>query len=101
MAVKPYQVTKEIEGKTYTAQFNGIGAALKARDAWREDGTDVASNEKMADYLLKNVIIDPANLTPDDFETWAGLNEVLAWGIQVMNGEFRPDTSAAKTESKS
>ncbi|WOC33056.1 MULTISPECIES: hypothetical protein [Caproicibacterium] len=101
MAVKPYQVKKEFGGKTYTAQFNGVSAALKAQDSWNLDGTDITSNEKMADYILENVIVDPHGLTPDDFDTTRALNEVIVWGLQVMNGGFRPDTSAEEVKTKS
>ena len=51
MANKFYTVEKEINGKKYVAQFNGISAALKAVDSSYIDGTNNTSVEKMANYL--------------------------------------------------
>ncbi len=97
--VKPFQTTKEINGKKYTAQFNGVGAALNGEDAWNE-GNGKLSNRKMADYLLKNVIVEPKGLTPDDFDTVSDLDAVVTFALSVMNGYFRPGTSSAKAEAK-
>lgn len=98
--VKPFQITKEINGKKYIAQFNGVGAALNGEDAWNE-GNGKISNRKMADYLLKNVIVEPHGLTPDDFETIEDLDNVITFALSVMNGYFRPGTAAATAEAKS
>ena len=56
---KFYTVEKEIKGKTYTAQFNGISAALKAIDDSYINGTNVTSVKKLASYLFEHVIVDP------------------------------------------
>lgn len=88
---KFYTVQKEINGVMYTAQFNGVAAAMAAVDNCYIDGTNNTSVIKMADYILKNVIVEPKGLTPDDFDTVADLQDVLAWGREVMDGSFRPD----------
>lgn len=63
---KFYTVEKEINGKKYTAQFNGISAALNAADNCYIDDTDNTSIEKTAKYLFQNVIIEP-KLKIEDF----------------------------------
>ena len=88
---KFYTVEKEINGKTYKAQFNGISAALEAQDGFYIDGSSNISNIKLANYILKNVIVEPKGLTPDDFKSMDALAEVIAWGREVMQGDFRPD----------
>lgn len=86
---KFYQVKEKIEGKEYIAQFCGISVALKAMDESKIDGTDATSYEKLAQYIFDNVIVEPKNLTPDDFDSLDEFNKVLAFGRKVMQGEFR------------
>lgn len=97
---KIYQVEKEINGTKYIAQFNGISAALKAVDESYIEGTSNTSTMKMAEYLFEHVIVEPKNLTPDDFESMEEFNEVIAFARKVMQGEFRDkkneDTAKAK-----
>ena len=97
---KFYQVDKEINGKKYIAQFNGISAALEAVDSSYIEGTSNTSTMKMAKYLFDHVIVEPKNLTPDDFDSMEEFNEVIAFARQVMQGEFRDkkDKEAAKTK---
>ena len=66
---KFYTATKEINGKKYTAQFNGLSCALRAVDSTYIEGTNNTSVEKMADYIFQNVIVEPKGLTIDDFES--------------------------------
>lgn len=47
-----YTSKKKINGKEYTAQFNGISAALKAVDDSYIEGTNNTSVEKLSKYLL-------------------------------------------------
>lgn len=61
-----YTVKKEINGKTYIAQFNGISAALKAVDGSYIDGTNTISIKKLAKYLFEHVIVEP-KIKIDDF----------------------------------
>jgi len=95
---KFYTVEKEINGVKYTAQFNGISAALEAQDSFYIDDSANVSTKKMADYILKNVIVDPKGLTPDDFRNMNDLTEVVRWGNEVMNGDFRPEEDESKTK---
>lgn len=89
MANKFYTVEKEINGKKYTAQFNGLSAAIRAVDSCYIEGTQQMSIEKMTNYILANVIVDPKGLSIDDFDTMEELNEVIRFGRSVMEGKFR------------
>lgn len=86
---KFYTVEKEINGKKYTAQFNGISAALKAVDESYIEGSSNTSTIKMAEYLFAHVIVEPKNLSIDDFESMEEFNDVIAFARKVMQGEFR------------
>ena len=88
---KVYTATKEINGKKYTAQFNGLSCALRAVDSTYIEGTNNTSVEKMADYIFQNVIVEPKGLTIDDFESMEEFNEVVSFGRDVMQGKFRPE----------
>ena len=99
MATKKfYTVENKINGVNYTAQFNGISAALDALDGCYIDGSDNVSMKKISKYVLENVIVEPKGLTADDFETLDELSEVVNWGREVMQGNFRPKE---KVEGKS
>lgn len=102
MAAKFYQVEKVINGKKYVAQFNGVAAALEATDNSYIDGSSNISMTKLSAYVLDNVIVEPKGLTADDFDSTEELADVVAWGRQVMNGDFRnkKDDKSAKKESK-
>lgn len=54
-----YTAKKTINGVEYTAQFNGISAALQAIDNTYIDGTSNTSTEKIAKYLFENVLVEP------------------------------------------
>lgn len=97
-----YTVEKEINGKKYVCQFNGISAALKAVDESYIDGTNTTSVEKLSKYLFKNVIVEPSGLTADDFDSMDEFNEVVGFAREVMQGDFREaeNEKAAKTASK-
>ena len=85
-----YTVEKEINGVKYTAQFNGLSAAMEAIDNSYVEGTSNTSMKKLTEYVLKHVIVEPKGLTAEDFETLDDLSEVIAWGREVMQGNFRP-----------
>ena len=93
-----YTVKKAIKGKEYTAQFNGISAALDAVDSSYIEGTSNTSVLKLAKYLFENVIVEPKGLTPDDFDSMEEFNEVVTFAREVMQGDFREkkDEVAAK-----
>lgn len=86
---KFYTAKKTIRGTEYTAQFNGISAYLSAVDNSYIDGSNNTSVMKMAEYILENVIVEPKGLTPDDFDSMDEFNEVVAFGREVMQGNFR------------
>lgn len=98
MAIKFYTAEKEINGKKYVAQFNGFSATMKALADTYIPGTNITSPEKMLNYVLENVIVEPKGLTADDFDSFDELQEVSVFGQEVMQGEFRPpeDKGAAK-----
>ena len=89
MALKPYTVTKKINGKEYKAQFNGISAALDAVDNSYIEGTNNTSVAKLSKYLFENVIVEPAGLTADDFDSMEEFNAVVGFAREVMQGDFR------------
>ena len=96
---KFYTVEKEINGKKYVAQFNGLSCALRAVDSSYIEGTQNTSVEKLAKYIFANVIVEPQNLTIDDFESMEEFNEVVTFGREVMQGNFR-DKAANKAAAK-
>lgn len=102
MAVKPYTVTKEIEGKEYVFQFNGLSAALRAIDESYIPGTTNTSVAKLATYLFDNVVVQPKGLTIDDFDSMEEMNAVISVAREVMTGDFRgqEDKGGAKEKSK-
>ena len=95
---KFYSVTKNIRGKDYTAQFNGLSCALKAVDSSYIEGTNNTSVEALSNYIFTNVIVEPKGLEIDDFDDMDEFNEVVAFGREVMQGKFREkaNTAAAK-----
>ena len=86
---KIFQVKKEINGKEYIFQHNGLSALLKAQDTCYVDGTDIRSSEKLTNYLFENVVISPRGLTADSFDTVKELNDVIGFASEVMQGEHR------------
>lgn len=101
MATNFYQVTKTINNKEYTAQFNGISAALQAIDNSYIEGSNNTSLTKLSKYLLENVLISPKGLTVDDFDSMDEFNELISFLRQVMQGDFREkkDKEPAKKAS--
>lgn len=99
---KFYTRKKTINGIEYTAQFSGISTAIRAVDSSYIEGTNVTSSEKLGQYILDNIVVDPKGLTADDFETMEDYNAVTTWARDVMYGKFRdePNTGAVKKESK-
>ena len=98
MAKKPYTVKKKIGEVEYIAQFNGLAAAVEALDDWRKDNENI-SIAKMSKYVLEHVIVEPKGLTMDDFDSMDELNEVVAFGREVLQGNFRDqahESAAAK-----
>lgn len=99
--VNIYEISKEIRGKTYTAQFSGISTALTAVDNSYIEGTQNTSVLKMANFLFKNVIVSPTGLTPDSFDDMDEFNEVVGFAREVMQGKFREEANKKSGEEKS
>lgn len=93
MANKFYTVTKTIHGKEYVAQFSGLSSAIRAVDQSYIDDTRNTSVEKLSKYIFENVIVEPKGLTIDDFESMEEFNEVVAFGREVMQGNFREEAN--------
>ncbi|MCD8090108.1 MAG: hypothetical protein LUD81_05705 [Clostridiales bacterium] len=91
------QVKKTIIGTEYTAQFNGIAEMYKSIDNTYMDGRDTTSMYKMAEYLLKNVLVEPKK-NFDDFEDTNEFNEVLSFLGSVHRGTFREETDESTAE---
>ncbi len=98
---KFYTCEKVINGVKYVAQFNGISAALRAIDESYIDDSKNISMEKLSEYLFENVIVEPANLTADDFDNMKDFNDVVAFARQVMQGDFRKKENEGGTEKGS
>ena len=77
-----YTVTKEIRGKKYTAQFNGISASLAAIDNSYIDGTNITSIEKLTKYLFTHTLVDP-QLSINDF----GAENIGETFERIINGK--------------
>ena len=67
MANKFRSITQNINGKDYTAQFNGLEPFLEATDNSYLDYANATSTEKMANYLFQNVLVSPSGIKINDF----------------------------------
>lgn len=83
---KTYTTTKEINGVTYRAQFNGVWEAVRATAKYGKDEL------KLAEYLLTNVIVEPPGLKVDDFDDLPEYHAVTNFAASVMSGRFRGET---------
>ena len=98
MANKFYTVTKTINGKEYVAQFSGLSSAIRAVDQSYIDDTRNTSVEKLSQYIFENVIVEPKGLTIDDFDSMEEFNEVVTFGREVMQGNFREEANKTTTK---
>lgn len=90
---KFYTRTKIINGVEYTAQYQGLRAAIRLVDE-AHLGSSSQSIEKMNTYVLKNCIVKPAGLTIESFDDMDTLTEVVSFGIEVAQGTFRPENES-------
>lgn len=97
---KTYKVDKVINGTKYTAQFNGLLAALEIIDNSYIDNSSNISIEKLGEHILKNVIVSPAGLTANDFDNMDEYNAVVTFGREVMQGNFREKADKKSTETE-
>lgn len=79
---KIYTVTKEINGVTYRAQFNGVREAVRATQQYKDELS-------LDEYLLANVIVEPPGLQLDDFDDLMEFRQVINFAASVMAGRFR------------
>ncbi len=92
---KFYTREKMINGTKYTAQFNGLSENFRAIDSCYINGSSNVSLEKLNNYILENVIVEPKGLTIDDFDDIETFNEVMNFGQRVMQGKFRDKNESA------
>lgn len=99
---KFYTREKVINGTKYVAQFSGLSSAMRAIDeSYIDNNSKNVSILKISKYVFQNVIVEPAGLTADDFDSMDELNEVVKFGMDVMQGNFREaDKKPAKTSGK-
>ena len=83
MAFKPITIEKTIKGKKYIAQFNGVSTMFRAND--ESEG----KAEKMADFLFKNVLVEPQITDKDEFfgTDVALMDEVIEFAGDVMRAD--------------
>ena len=62
-------------------------ACLEALDEMGATSQKGLSLAKMAKYVLENVIVDP-KLSVNDFSNMDELNAVIAFGSEIMKGNF-------------
>lgn len=96
---KFYTVNKTINGKEYVAQFGGLSSALRGIDqSYVSENSSNTSIEKLSNYIFEHVIVEPKGLEIDDFDDMDELNEVVAFGRDVMQGKFRKAANKAATK---
>lgn len=99
MAFKPIVIEKEINGEIFKAQFNGFSALLDAREETS------GSERKAAEYIFKNVIVEPKIKDIDEFfgTDLDFFSEVLAFGGEVMSADekYFPKTEKEGTKGTS
>lgn len=98
---KFYQVTKEIRGVKYTAQFSGLSAWLRcAESAKEDDGTGDPSNVRIYEKVFDAGLVEPKGLKVDDFDSMEDLDAVFGFVSGVMKGKFRAQSEEKRTKEK-
>lgn len=97
---KFYTVEKEFNGTKYVAQFSGVSTAVRAIDSSYIEGTNVTSTEKLGQYILDHIVVEPKGLTADAFETLEDYNAVTTWARDVMYGKFRDAANTGTGKAK-
>lgn len=107
-----YTTKKTINDIEYTAQFNGVAAALQAVDNSYIENSSNTSTEKLSKYILDNVIVEP-KLSINDFgaeligetrtktiggkEYTAKFNGMLA-AVRAVDGSYIENSSNTSSE---
>ena len=98
---KFYQVSKEINGVKYTAQFSGLSAWLRCTEsAKQDDGTGESTNVKVYETVFDAGLIEPKGLKVDDFDSMEDLDAVFGFVSGVMKGKFRTQAEEKGTKEK-
>ena len=100
MAFKPVVIEKEINGKVFKAQFNGVSTMYRAQD--ESEGKAA----KMTEFLFKNVLVEPKIKDIDEFfgTNVKMMNEVIEFAADVMNADEKyfpkndEDTAGGKSK---
>lgn len=94
-----YTRKKEIEGVTYTAQFNGVSEFLRMLDECK-DANGNTNMLELGEYICDNIIVDP-KISVKDFDDMETYNKVVKWALQVAQGKFRDkNEGTAETAGK-
>jgi hypothetical protein len=101
MDIKQKQFKETINGVEYTAQFYGIREALRAEKIYTDPINGKVDKEKLYDYICQNVIVDPPNLTIEDFDDFEILDEVMAFGVKALRNKFRTKSDERTTKGRS
>lgn len=70
----------------YTFQYPGMRTTMEMLDSSRMPN-GLVSRTALADLLLENVVIEPRNLTIDDFDERPGMNELVDAADEFL-GQF-------------
>ena len=78
--------TKELkskEGNEY--KFQSVMNSIQAK-IWDEGTNDNGGfiNTKMMPLMLEHIVVEPAGLTMDDFDTWGELSEVTGAALTFL-----------------
>ena len=76
-----YTVTEDFRGKKITAQFSGMGVAVREADSTYINGTNITSTKKRAEYLFEHIIVSP-KLSINDF----GADKIGTKETRTING---------------
>lgn len=98
--IKFYTAEKEIGGVVYKAQFNGVGAYLRLVDNCRMPGGAALGGEALATEILRDFIVEPKGLTPDDFPGYEPMEAVVKFGREVAQGMFRDSKNESANPKK-
>lgn len=95
--------TTTINGRSYTAQFNGTREYPRGLDLMNNEITGLRSNERTVEYLFKNVLVEPANFDIDSV-TPKELDEICSFLLDIFRGRddayIKAEAKEAKEENK-
>lgn len=86
-------------GKAYTFQHPGVRAVAKMNDA-AKNKFGVMLEERLAEQLLKNVIVEP-KMKLDDFDSYREYNEVTNAAYAFVSGQDEEDDDDDNQQERS